>query len=369
MTGSLPSLRPRRSHNPRAPLSRCKGCWQSLSPRPSHTKASGRTRAASEDSSDSRNAPSLFDEASTSGRPQSSQQGHQTAVHFPTKWLSVLSTVGVGITGYLTWARLFNAPVVCPTTGSCETVLSSDYATVFGLPLSLLGLLGYAAVAALSTKEVVTGRPNSDSIGRPALLTGGAVLASCSGYLLYLLVTEFPGETCAWCISSALVSMSIFILAAQGLPARELKQAAKPAGGAAVAVIAALTLAWSGIESPKAFAELDLPYRETVVRSDSSDRAVQLARRLKGAGARMFGAFWCSHCQEQKLMFGKQAQGDLPYVECFPEGWRKGVKIQPECAAAGVQGFPSWIIGDKHYEGERSFGQLEEALDTLDQGA
>ena len=63
--------------------------------------------------------------------------------------------------------------------------------------------------------------------------------------------------------------------------------------------------------------------QETVVRSDSSDRAVQLARRLKGAGARMFGAFWCSHCQEQKLMFGKQAQGDLPYVECFPEGWRK----------------------------------------------
>lgn len=61
----------------------------------------------------------------------------------------------------------------------------------------------------------------------------------------------------------------------------------------------------------------------TPVREDSSDRAVQLARQLKVAGAHMYGAFWCGHCQEQKAMFGKQAQADLPYVECFPNGWRK----------------------------------------------
>ena len=38
-------------------------------------------------------------------------------------------------------------------------------------------------------------------------------------------------------------------------------------------------------------------------------------------GARMYGAFWCSHCQEQKLAFGREAQPDLPYIECFPEGY------------------------------------------------
>lgn len=42
---------------------------------------------------------------------------------------------------------------------------------------------------------------------------------------------------------------------------RELSQASKPAGGAAVGVIAALAVAWSGAESPKALADLDLPYQ------------------------------------------------------------------------------------------------------------
>ena len=63
--------------------------------------------------------------------------------------------------------------------------------------------------------------------------------------------------------------------------------------------------------------------QEPVVRTQSSPRAEQLAKRLKDAGAHMYGAFWCSHCQEQKAMFGKQAQADLPYVECFPQGWHK----------------------------------------------
>jgi hypothetical protein len=28
--------------------------------------------------------------------------------------------------------------------------------------------------------------------------------------------------------------------------------------------------------------------------------AADLAKRLKGAGAQMYGAFWCSHCFDQK---------------------------------------------------------------------
>ena len=50
--------------------------------------------------------------------------------------------------------------------------------------LMLAGLLGYAAVAYLSTREVVSGKPHADAVVRPVLLTGGAVLASCSSYLL-----------------------------------------------------------------------------------------------------------------------------------------------------------------------------------------
>ena len=40
--------------------------------------------------------------------------------------------------------------------------------------------------------------------------TGGTVLASTSGYLLYLLATVFAGESCAWCLASATLSAGIF---------------------------------------------------------------------------------------------------------------------------------------------------------------
>jgi hypothetical protein len=36
-------------------------------------------------------------------------------------------------------SKLLQAPVTCPTAGSCDTVLNSGYASVFGLPLPLLG--------------------------------------------------------------------------------------------------------------------------------------------------------------------------------------------------------------------------------------
>ena len=55
----------------------------------------------------------------------------------------------------------------------------------------------------------------------------------------------------------------------------------------------------------------------------SEPRAVKLAKRLKVAGAKMYGAFWCSHCFDQKQDFGKEAMADFPYVECYPDGFSK----------------------------------------------
>ena len=59
------------------------------------------------------------------------------------------------------------------------------------------------------------------------------------------------------------------------------------------------------------------------VTTQSSSRSEQLAKRLKDAGAKMYGAFWCSHCHEQKEAFGSQAMKDFPYVECYPDGFHK----------------------------------------------
>jgi hypothetical protein len=60
-----------------------------------------------------------------------------------------------------------------------------------------------------------------------------------------------------------------------------------------------------------------------VITSESSPRTLGLAKRLAEVGAKMYGAFWCSHCYDQKDDFGAAAMREFPYVECFPEGWQK----------------------------------------------
>ena len=55
---------------------------------------------------------------------------------------AVLALAGAGVTGYLVWVRETGATIVCAT-GGCGTVQSSEYAEVAGVPVALLGLLGY----------------------------------------------------------------------------------------------------------------------------------------------------------------------------------------------------------------------------------
>ena len=56
------------------------------------------------------------------------------------------------------------------------------------------------------------------------------------------------------------------------------------------------------------------------VQQSSPTEAPALAKRLREAGAKMYGAFWCTHCHDQKEDFGREAMADFPYVECYPDG-------------------------------------------------
>lgn len=68
-----------------------------------------------------------------------------------------------------------------------------------------------------------------------------------------------------------------------------------------------------------------------------------LALCLKDKGAIFYGAFWCSHCQDQKSAFGRSAKL-LPYVECStPDG--KGQL--PVCDDAGIKSYPTWKFPDE----------------------
>jgi len=63
------------------------------------------------------------------------------------------------------------------------------------------------------------------------------------------------------------------------------------------------------------------------------------ARCLKDRQVKMYGAYWCPHCAEQKEMFGESFEF-APYIECGVAGDRRAE--QPVCKEAGIQHFPTW---------------------------
>jgi hypothetical protein len=78
------------------------------------------------------------------------------------------------------------------------------------------------------------------------------------------------------------------------------------------------------------------------------------AQCLKSSGAEFYGAFWCTHCQNQKELFGSSKQY-LPYIECSnPDNSQ--VQI---CKDKNIEGYPTWIFKD----GSRLSG--EQTLQTL----
>lgn len=62
---------------------------------------------------------------------------------------------------------------------------------------------------------------------------------------------------------------------------------------------------------------------------------------LKDNGAKFYGAFWCSHCKEQKKEFGSSVKF-LPYVECADAN---GDQNQT-CKDAKITGYPTWRFAD-----------------------
>src|ERR1700674_3712457 len=67
----------------------------------------------------------------------------------------------------------------------------------------------------------------------------------------------------------------------------------------------------------------------------------EFAKCLSANQVKMYGAYWCPHCADQKEEFGKSFRY-INYVECAIQGSRE---MTPACKSAKVQHFPSWQFG------------------------
>ncbi|KAG1362735.1 thiol-disulfide oxidoreductase LTO1 [Cocos nucifera] len=280
-------------------------------------------------------------------------------------WCAGLGTLGFLETGYLTYLKLTDSEAFCPVGGgSCSNVLNSDYSIVFGVPLPLVGMLAYGLVTLLSLQQ--TGKHLLNGLGetdvRLILLGMTTSMATASAYFLYLLSTTFAGTSCSYCLISAILSFILFFITIKDFGLEEIQKVVGVQLVIAGIVVTALTNSYTtATQQFSGSNDITLEPYETKITTKSTPFAISLAKHLRSIGAKMYGAFWCSHCNEQKQMFGREAAKILDYVECFPDGAGKGRKMAKECSAVGIEGFPTWVIKDKVLSGEQELPALAEA--------
>ena len=82
---------------------------------------------------------------------------------------------------------------------------------------------------------------------------------------------------------------------------------------------------------------------------------VALAEFLATNDVKFYGAYWCSHCQQQKSLFGATAAAKLPYVECAADGDNSQREL---CRTKGIKMFPTWVINGKFYPGTKDLKDI-----------
>ncbi len=81
------------------------------------------------------------------------------------------------------------------------------------------------------------------------------------------------------------------------------------------------------------------------------------AQCLTDKGVKMYGAWWCPHCTNQKELFGT-AFSKVSYTECSAPNSQS---MNQTCKDAGITGFPTWEFSDSsRLSGEQTFQTLSE---------
>jgi uncharacterized membrane protein len=116
--------------------------------------------------------------------------------------IAIVALVGAGIAAYLTTVHYEHVAPIC-TSGGCEKVQRSSYAELAGIPVAVLGLIGYALL--LTTVAL---RGTSAALAGAFLALTGTVF---SGYLLWAQLERIHA-ICIWCVGNdvAMALLAVF---------------------------------------------------------------------------------------------------------------------------------------------------------------
>jgi len=121
-----------------------------------------------------------------------------------------LALVGLGIAVYLTYVHYNHDALIC-TTGGCETVQQSEYSTIAGIPVALLGVGMFTAVGLLAISRLTGNKFVPLDIA--TIISWLMVFAGIMYYAYLTYIELFVLEAiCQWCVASSVVTLAILAI-------------------------------------------------------------------------------------------------------------------------------------------------------------
>lgn len=263
--------------------------------------------------------------------------------------IPIVAFAGSVETGYLTWLKLTDGTPSCSTEG-CNDVLSGPYSKVplTDIPLSAIGFAAYTVIFIMSVSMLSQSASSNSKPLRDLTLFLASSMATFSGYLMFV-ITFILHSSCKWCYVSALLTVVIAVESWRTKLVSNINRAIGITSTAvALTAVSSVFLFYSTqvvLSFPQIAEASTAPLGQILdttttnkppkLTKKSSPKALEIASKLKDVNAKMYGAFWCSHCFNQKQELGIEAyEGQYyTYIECDKEGF---LSNSPLCAAKKV---------------------------------
>lgn len=119
---------------------------------------------------------------------------------------ALVALIGLVDSVYLTIHHLTAEPVPCSIISGCETVLTSPYAEMAGIPLAAFGAAAYFVAFSLAVLAASGNRIMWKVFGAETV-----IMALFTGWLIYLQAAVI-GAFCQFCLLSATTSLTLLVL-------------------------------------------------------------------------------------------------------------------------------------------------------------
>lgn len=120
--------------------------------------------------------------------------------------------IGIFIAGFLTYTHFKGVLPPCgENSGGCQTVQTSQFAMFYGVPVSLIGLVGYVIITGLATMRSTAA---DVKVWKKLVMAGLIMSGFGAGMSMVFMYISFGmlHAKCNWCVASAVTMVVLFLL-------------------------------------------------------------------------------------------------------------------------------------------------------------